>query len=152
MSISKEIKMVRDLESVQHEALLNIVRTASCIDKLSQPFFQQFNMTQSQYNILIVLKLEGRDLTQIELGDRLVSSRSTITSLIDKLEKKQFVQRKRVSGDRRVYEVHLTDTGRKALDVAEKAYVKKVEEVMKGLSEKDSKLVSQILEKLRNSL
>ncbi len=151
MSISKELKMKRPLESFRHEALLNIVRTASCLEKIAQSFFAQFDMTEAQYNILIVLKIEGRSLTQIELGERVVSSRPNVTVLLDRLEGKGYVERRRVENDRRIYQVHLTKKGSKAVDKAEKAYVEKVEMLMAVLNQSECQGISMALEKLRKS-
>ena len=152
MSLAKEIKMKNEIESIRHEALLNIVRTANCIAKISTTFFEQYHLTEAQYNVLIVLKLEGRALTQIEIGERLVTSRANMTSLLDKLEKKEYVRRETVKGDRRVYEVHLTEQGKRILEKVEKVYVEKVEEIMASVSIAESKTMSRLLEKLRESL
>jgi len=57
----------------------------------------------------------------------MVSSRSNITSLIDKLQKKGFVNRLPVSGDRRAYVVELTDEGRKRIEKIEPKYLEAVE-------------------------
>ena len=152
MTLAREIKLNKEIDSIRHEALLNIVRTASLIEKISGAFFGKFHITEAQYNILIVLKLEGRELTQIEIGERLVTSRANITSLIDRLEDKCFVKRKDVENDRRIYMIHLTEQGRRIVDKVEKAYVGKVEEIMSHLNESECKTISKSLEKLRESL
>ena len=152
MNLAKEIKMKNEFESIRHEALLNIVRTANLIEKISGAFFGKFNITEAQYNILIVLKLEARPLTQIEIGERLVTSRSNITFLIDRLEYKNYVERQDVEDDRRIYAIHLTEQGRRAVEKVEKAYVKKVEEIMTFINGTECKTVSKSLEKLRGNL
>lgn len=152
MTLAREIKLTKEIESIRHEALLNIVRTASLIEKISGVFFGKFDITEAQYNILIVLKLEGRELTQIEIGDRLVTSRSNITSLIDRLEHKGFVKRQDAEDDRRIYRIQLTEQGRRIVDKVEKAYVEKVEEIMSHLGKAECKTISKSLERLRVSL
>lgn len=152
MTLAREIKLNKEIDSIRHEALLNIVRTASLIEKISGTFFGKFHITEAQYNILIILKLEDKALTQIEIGDRLVTSRSNITSLIDRLEDKGFVKRKEDDEDRRIYTIHLTEQGRRIVDKVEKAYVGKVEEIMSHLNQSECKTISKSLEKLRESL
>lgn len=152
MTLAKEIRLKNEIESVRHEALLNIVRTANFIGKISNTFFARHRLTEAQYNVLIVLKLEAVALTQIEIGERLLTSRANMTSLIDKLEKKQYVRREEAENDRRVYKINLTEKGKHVLEKAEKAYVVKVEEIMSCIGEAECKTINRSLEKLRESL
>jgi MarR family 2-MHQ and catechol resistance regulon transcriptional repressor len=152
MSLAKELKMNDEFDSLQHEALLNIVRTAQVLAKHGQVFFQQYDLTEAQYNVLIVLKLEGRHLTQVELGERLVVSRANITALLDKLEKKGWVQRCTVDGDRRVFEIQLTDAGRKTVDKVEPLYLNEVKRCMRGLKSQDCRKLSQTLAVVRDTV
>jgi len=147
MSLEKEIK--QRIDTVSHEALLSIVHTANQLDLLSSRYFTQFGVTQAQYNLLIIIKLENRSLTQVELSERMVSSRANITSLIDKLEKKEYVRRVSVEGDRRVYGVELTQAGLKKVSDIEPKYVNKVKSIMDGFSDKESRQLSMLLEKVR---
>lgn len=152
MSLSKEIKMQCEINTKKHEALLSIVRTGSVIGKLSDSFFSPFDLTEAQYNILIVLKLENKKLTQVEIGERLVSSRANITLILDKMEKKGLVKRERIENDRRVLMVDLTAKGRKLVDAVEAKYVAEVERLMSSLTETECKEMSRLLEKLRAAL
>lgn len=151
MPLAKEILIKGKINSVRHEALLGVVRTAGFIDKRGQKFFTQFGITQAQYNVLIILKLEG-SLTQIEIGRRLVISRAGITSIIDKLEKKRLVKRSAVKSDRRVFNIELTAEGRKILDAVEPCYLREVEKVMRCLSKTQCRQLNKMLETLRKSL
>ena len=152
MSLSKEIKMQCEINTKRHEALLNIVRTADFIWKLSESFFSPFGITGAQYNILIVLKLVNKALTQVEIGERLISSRANITLLLDKMEAKGLVKRERIESDRRVLMVDLTARGRKAVDTVEVKYVAEVERLMSCLTGTECKEMSRLLEKLRAAL
>lgn len=151
MSLAKEIKTGK-INTVRHEALLNIVRTADIIEKLGSAFFSQFGITGAQYNLLIVLKLQARSLTQVEIGERLIASRANVTALVDRLEKKNYVRRVKVEKDRRIYHIELTPQGKDVLEKAEKAYVREVEKRMFCLSKEDSVKLSAILSKLRKDL
>ncbi len=151
MSLAKEIG-VREINSVRHEALLNIVRTSDFIGKLSCNFFVKFELTEAQYNVLIVLKLNGNSLTQVEISKKLISSRANVTSLVDRLEKKNYVKRKKVSSDRRLFEVDLTKEGLNLMKKVEPAYVNEVEKRMSGLNEADCRKLSAILVRLRQNL
>ncbi|OGX11043.1 MAG: hypothetical protein A2351_08680 [Omnitrophica bacterium RIFOXYB12_FULL_50_7] len=152
MSLSKEIKMQCEINTKRHEALLNIVRTAAFIDKLSDGFFSEFNLTEAQYNILIVLKLEKTAMNQVEIGERLISSRANITLILAKLEKKELIQRTRIVDDRRVLMVELTEKGRQVVGRVEAKYVSEVEKRMACLTQAECRVLSRLLEKLRETL
>jgi len=150
MSLREEIK--QNINSARHEALLNVVHTVSCLSKISRKFFSKFEITEAQYNVMIIIKLEKRSLTQVEISERMVSSRSNVTSLIDKLQKKDYVHRLPVKGDRRVYAVELTEKGKNKVNVIEPHYIKAVEKAMAKFSTNESKKLSELLVKLRESL
>ena len=152
MSLSREIKMQCEINTQRHEALLSIVRTGNAIWTLSDTFFTPLGLTEAQYNILIVLKLENKSLTQVEIGERLVSSRANITLILDKMEKKGLVRRERIENDRRVLMVGLTSKGRKVVDAVEVKYIVEVERLMVCLSISECKEMSRILGKLRATL
>ena len=55
-------------------------------------------------------------LTQGEVSAKVLKSGSNMTTVIDNLERDGLVQRERDHKDRRVIHVHLTATGRKAVE------------------------------------
>jgi len=150
MSLENEIK--QEIKSFRHEALLNIVHTHNQLAKFSRLFFKKFRMTEAQYNIMIIIKLEKGKLTQVEISERMVSSRSNITSLIDKLQKKRYVCRVPLERDRRVYHVELMKKGREKILEVEPIYTKTVEEIMECFSLNESRNMSSLLVKVRNNL
>ena len=107
ISKAKEIG-TQKTNSVRHESLLNIVRTSDFIGKLSSKFFGKFDLTEAQYNVFIVLKLNSKSLTQVEIGKKLISIRANVTSLVDRLEKNKYVKRNKVFTDRRLFRFDLT--------------------------------------------
>ncbi|MBU1043586.1 MAG: MarR family transcriptional regulator [Candidatus Omnitrophica bacterium] len=149
MSLDKEIK--QKIDSARHEAVLNIVYTANFLDKISRSFFSSFDITEAQYNVMVIIKLEKRKLTQVEISERMVSSRANITSLIDKLQKKNYVRRLAVVGDRRVHQIELTAQGIKKLEAVEPQYIKIIEQNMKRVSLEESRSLNRLLEKIRES-
>ena len=150
MSLEKEIK--QKINSPQHEALLNVLHTANYMDRVSQKFFARFGNTEAQYNVMVVIRIEGRCLTQVEISERIVSSRANITALLDKLQAKGYIRRIDIEGDRRAYGIELTTEGKKLLAVVEEKYVRGVKKIMSGFSVQESRSRSSALEKLRRGL
>ena len=95
----------------RYQSLLQLLRTAEMIWNASRLFFQKWDLSPSQFNILNLLRGSNEGLTQIELSRELITHRSNITGLIDRLEKRDLVQRKTSEFDRRVWRVSLTKEG-----------------------------------------
>jgi DNA-binding MarR family transcriptional regulator len=76
-----------------------------------QYFASQWHLSGSQLAALEKLYLQD-GLTLGNLSERMGLSSSTITGLVDRLERDGYVRRRRDSGDRRVVRVFLTNEGK----------------------------------------
>lgn len=95
----------------RYEALLQLLRTSETLWNASRLFFARWELSPSQFNILNLLHGHPDGLTQIELSRELITHRSNVTGLVDRLEKRRLLARKAVPGDRRAYSVQLTKAG-----------------------------------------
>ncbi len=100
----------------RYQALLQLLATADSIWDASRIFFDAWELTPSQFNVLNLLRGHPAGLSQTELGRRLITHRSNVTGLTDRLEKRELVVRKEVAGDRRAYRVVLTAEGAELLE------------------------------------
>lgn len=67
----------------------------------------EFNLTHSQFFMLMaIIDFEGSLPSQ--LADKVDSDRATITGLIDRLERDEWVERRPVPGDRRALSIYLS--------------------------------------------
>ena len=99
----------------RYQALLQLLRTADTIWNASRLFFDRWQLSPSQFNVLNLLQSNPAGLSQSELGRFLIMHRSNITGLVDRLEKRGLVERHDVAADRRAYRVALTPAGIKLL-------------------------------------
>src|ERR1700727_2349173 len=113
--LQHELKKKRPFESPEEEALLSIVRTNDQLKIRSARLFREYGLTPSQYNILRILRGEGKPLPILEIASRTITVVPGITGLIDRLERAGLVHRLRCEKDRRVIFVALTDQGTKTL-------------------------------------
>src|SRR5438876_10970079 len=113
--LQHELKKRRPFESPEQEAALSIVRTSDQLQIRFARLFREYGLTPSQYNVLRILRGEGKPLPILEIASRTVTVVPGITGLIDRLEKAGFVHRLRCEKDRRVIYVALTDQGTKTL-------------------------------------
>ena len=152
MSLSAELHLDIPISDLRHEALLNVVHTANMIGAAGAAFFRRYELTGAQFNVLFSLKYTTWDLTQSALSERLVVTRASVTSVLDKLEEKELVERMSVPGNRRIHHVRLTPKGRRLIDEIEPFYRESIYEALKDLTGKDCKTLIRFLERIRESL
>jgi DNA-binding MarR family transcriptional regulator len=150
--LQHELKKKRPFESPAQEAALNVLRTNDQIQIRFSRLVRDHGITPAQYNILRILRGEGKPLPILEIAGRTVTVVPGITGLIDRLEQAGFAQRERCDKDRRVIYVALTEKGALNLALLDEPVLALHEKLMKHLSQAELKELSRLLEKVRHSL
>lgn len=114
--LMRDLKKRRPFESEEQEVVISLLRTNELFQHRFGQHLRGYGLTHPQYNILRILRGEGRELPSLEIAERMISVVPAITSLLDKLEKRGFVRRERCESDRRVWHVHLTPSGAELLE------------------------------------
>ena len=149
MELQQELGLQSPFEDITHEAVLNVVRTANLLSAKAAQLFRGYNLTEAQFNVLFALKFTDANMTQAELGKRLVVTRASITSVLDKLEDKRLVRRIDVPGNRRIHHVELTSRGASLIDEVEPVYREEVHGVLEDFDENDCRALIESMEKIR---
>lgn len=92
------------------ETMQALRRIIKAIQDYSQDISNQFGITGPQLWALKTIFQHG-DLSLSELSKRMYLHPSTMTGVVDRLEKKGFVVRERDEGDRRVVKLQITPKG-----------------------------------------
>src|SRR5215467_6065953 len=101
--LQHELKKKRPFESLEEEAALNVVRTSDQLQIRFVRLLREFGLTSpTQYNILRILRGEGKPLPILEIASRTITVVPGITGLIDRLEQTGFLNRLRSANDRRI--------------------------------------------------
>jgi DNA-binding MarR family transcriptional regulator len=74
------------------------------------------DLSASGFEALAVIEGAGEPLAPHEIADRLLVSSASMTSLLDTLERKGFIERHRHPSDRRKVLIHLTDEASAVVD------------------------------------
>ena len=147
--LQDELKKRDPFESAQQEALLNILRTSDQFQNQCGKLYRDFGLTQSQYNVLRILRGEGKPMPCQEICERMIQAVPAMTGLLDRLETQDLVRRVRCELDRRVIYIEPTP---KALDLLEKLdepMRQMYRKLLGHLSEPELKVLSGLLEKAR---
>jgi MarR family 2-MHQ and catechol resistance regulon transcriptional repressor len=132
--------------SRRNEALVQLLRTADILWEVSRIFFARWDLSPSQFNVLNLLDGSPEGLSQTELGRELLTHRSNITGLVDRLEKRGLVRRKEVPGDRRAYRVILAPAGAGLVQEILPEYRERADHVWDGLPPEKIFALSSIME------
>jgi len=104
-------------------------------------------LTPPQFYVLATIGYAGR-LPFGEIGAKMMVTVSNLTGIVDRLEEKKLVVRKRDENDRRVVHVVLTDKGAKLYKSTIPEFEKSCEQIFNSLSKSEQKDLSAILRKL----
>lgn len=149
-SFKEEIKT--NLKDNKKLLLLNIMYTSAWLDQIYNPIFKKNGLTNSQFNILRILKGSSPDPLSVgEIKDRIMFKQTDITRMIDRLVEKGLVDRRLCDENRRKMDVSITDLGNELLnkinpeiDKAEETYLNK------KITDKDALITGEILDKIRS--
>jgi DNA-binding MarR family transcriptional regulator len=151
--LQHELKKKRPFTSSAEEAILNIVRTSDQLQIRFARLLREYGLTSpTQYNILRILRGEGKPLPILEIASRTITVVPGITGLIDRLEGAGFVNRLRCEKDRRVIFVALTEEGLKTLAALDEPLVAQHQKLLGHLSQGELKELIRLLEKVREPL
>jgi len=150
--LQRELKKRRSFANLHQEATLNLLRTADQVQIRFVRLFRQHDLTPAQYNILRILRGEGKPLPILEIASRTVTVVPGITGLIDRLQDAGYVKRIRCEKDRRVIYVAPTQKAEAALAGLDDPVVDLHKELMGHLSDEELNQLVRLLEKVREPL
>jgi DNA-binding MarR family transcriptional regulator len=147
--LQHELKKKHPFASPEQEAALNVLRTNDQLQIRFTRLFRDYGLTPSQYNVLRILRGEGKPLPILEIANRTVTVVPGITGLIDRLEQAGLVRRERCARDRRVIYVALTDKGAKVLGELDEPLLALHKQLMGHLAPAELRELTRLLEKVR---
>jgi DNA-binding MarR family transcriptional regulator len=150
--LQHDLKKKRPFDSLEQEAALNVIRTNDQLQIRFSRLFRDHGLTSSQYNILRILRGEGKPLPILEIAQRTITVVPGITGLIDRLEQAGFVVRNRCLEDRRVVFVVLTDLGTKTVAELDQPVMDLHHKLFSHLSASELQTLNTLLEQARNGL
>jgi DNA-binding MarR family transcriptional regulator len=106
----------RRFDSAEQEAYLNLWRSYDLLKRIEDKLFGAWDLTAQQYNVLRLLRGEHPEtVPTLSLARRLVSPAPDITRIVDKLESRGLVERRRPADNRRVVQIGITHAGMELL-------------------------------------
>ncbi len=147
--LQRDLKKRNPFESVQQEVVISIQRTSDQLQYRFSQLFKEYGLTRPQYNILRILKGEGKPLPSLEIRRRMVTKVPASTSLIDKLIERELVKRSQSATDRRIWYVELTAKGHDLVTKVGAPNLELHSELVGHLSDAECEQLLNLLEKTR---
>lgn len=115
-SLREEIRQKSAFQSLEQEAYLNLIRTATLLSDGIDAVLRPHGLSGAQYNALRILAGAGDDgMCRNEVRDRMVRRAPDMTRLLDRMEGLGLVERERSVEDRRQVGTTITRKGLKLL-------------------------------------
>jgi DNA-binding MarR family transcriptional regulator len=149
--LAGEIRQAKPFGSLEEEAYLNLLRTASVVEQAVAGILKPHGLSSTQYNALRILRGAGpRGLACQEIAGRMIARDPDITRLLDRLEARALVGRARSPVDRRVVVTRISAKGLKLLASMDSAARQLPKRVLGHLGEKKLRTLIDHLEQARS--
>jgi MarR family transcriptional regulator, 2-MHQ and catechol-resistance regulon repressor len=105
------------------------------------------DLTESQFGVLEALYHLG-PLHQCDLAEKILRSSGNMTLVIDNLEKRGLVERRRSADDRRFVSIHLTGTGSGLIARVFPAHARAITDEMSALEPEEQRTLGRLCRQL----
>ncbi len=106
------------------------------------------NISYVGANLLLSIKDSNGKSEPTKLSEELLIPKQSITSMLDKLEKKGYILRTHSAKDRRKINISLTDCGKKIVQTIQEAFIVTEEEILKHFKQDEINTMLNTYEKI----
>jgi len=101
----------RRIACPEESAFLDLLRTTDMLSRRPAQALKTEDLSATQYNVLRILRGAPEGLTCGEIGNRMITRDPDITRLLDRLDKRGLISRRRGAKDRRMVLTRITPEG-----------------------------------------
>jgi MarR family transcriptional regulator, organic hydroperoxide resistance regulator len=151
-ALAREIRQKKPFHSARQEAALGLLKTVDLLRARFSSALEPYGVTVQQYNVLRILRGAGPGgLPTLEIADRMIEHAPGITRLLDRLEAKELVSRKRCAQDRRRVLCTLAAPGARLLSRMD-APVRRADDSLDMLTDPELSTLIRLLDRMRTGL
>ena len=108
-------------------------------------------LTLGQPKVLDYLK-DHDGVSQKEIAAGCLIEAGSLTSILNRMEEKNLIERKMLNGNRRTFHIFMTESGKKNQKLVEKAFEKIEKTALNGISEEEQKQFMDIFCRIYRNL
>lgn len=126
-------------------------RANKAINETTNQFFQENGLNPTEFAVLELLYHKGMQPLQ-KIGQKILLASGSITYVIDKLEKRGFIERASCSSDRRITYAQITPEGEAFMGKLFPEHEKHLHELLSALTPEEKEQAITLLKKLGLSI
>src|SRR5690625_3875228 len=134
-------------EDLSLKLFIVLTRALASVRSRVEENIKEFGLNPTEFAVLELIYHKGEQPIQ-KIGEKVLIASSSITYVVDKLEKKQLLKRRPCPNDRRVTYAVITPEGTKLMDDIFPEHREAVHEIFGGLSAKEKEVLISQLKKL----
>ena len=134
-----------------HLVRLSIFLTESWLMESVRKFFDEFDITAQQYNIMRIVEASETPLSILQIRERMLEKMCDASRLIDRLILKGLVIKKVSNIDKRLVEVYMTQKGLDLLADIKGKVAALEKPIRDNISEEEAATLCSLLSKMRGS-
>lgn len=149
MKLEEAIQQKKPFANPRQKMAVNLIFTSNWLLSRQKEFFKGFDVTLQQYNVLRILR--GKHPEPISTSDirgRMLDRMSDVSRIVDRLVKKNLVERKTCKEDKRLVDVLITSAGLNLLTEIDNQW-SEMDELMMELDTEEVEALNELLDKLR---
>jgi DNA-binding MarR family transcriptional regulator len=127
-------------------------KTVKVLEYFMQEKFKAYDLDLTKEQMIVLKRLHDDDgLSQNELAFLTLRNKSSLTRLLIKMEKKNYIFREQCIDDKRINQVYLTEKGREIFRRSKPAIKEMIDTMEQNISEDEKKQIIYILKKIQKN-
>lgn len=151
-SLQDELKKRGPFDSVEQKATLALMRTGDLLENRLARLLREHALTLSQYNVLRILRGEGKPMPCLEVADRMIQVAPAITRVVDQLIALDLIVKTQSQADRRVFHIELTTAAKRSLKKLDEPVLTLHASLLAGVSKNQLRTLIEVLAQIRGSV
>ena len=148
MSLEDDIRQP-SFRNEHQKGIINIIYTNNWIVERQKNFFDQEDITPQQFNILRILRGSyPRPISTLQIRERMLDKMSDTSRIVDRLVIKELATKKSSLADKRLVDIAITSKGIAMLERLDRKNGE-MDSLLHALSEREVKILNQLLDKIR---
>ncbi|WP_317368056.1 MarR family transcriptional regulator [uncultured Tyzzerella sp.] len=140
----------------EESIILKIRKVSNLLKRYAEDIINrhhQYNLTSRHIVIAkYLLENQDKDIFQKDIEEKFCIRRSTVTSILNVMEKNGIIKRERVGCDARLKKVVLTEKSKAIHNNIVSEIIKMEQTVLKGIDDEELKNFYKVLEKIENNI
>lgn len=150
MGIDKDIQQ-ENFRSIYQKLSINLIFSTNWITEKIKNILQEEDITPQQYNILRILRGSKKPLSTLQIRERMLDKMSDTSRIVERLVKKELVEKKTSNIDKRLVDVSIAEPGLELLKRLDQKN-NELDAILQNLSPEEAAGLSDLLDKMREKI